>query len=110
MPTTRREPNGDFRCNGENVESSVSDIAGPSRRYRSYGQMNVLGLRSDSTAGFQETRREAVMSPLFHEFARVEAKDSGKHYRRDPNQALLPTPKLVPFLFFPSRQYGAADL
>ena len=110
MPTTRREPNDGFRCDGENVESSVDDITGPSRRYRSYGQMNVLGLRSDSTAGLQETRREAVMNWLSREFARVEAKDSGRRYHRDPNQALLPTPKLVPFLFFPSRQYGAADL
>ncbi len=110
MPTTRKEPNGVFRCDGEKVESQVDDIAGPSRRYRSYGQMNFIGLRSDSTAGLQETRREAVMSHFFHEFARVEAKDSGRRYRRDPNQALLPTPKLVPFLFFPSRQYGAADL
>ncbi len=77
------------------MESSVGDIAGPSRRYRSYGQMNVLGLRSDSTAGLQETRREAVKSPLSREFARVEANDSGRHYHRDPNQALLPTPMSV---------------
>ncbi len=87
VPTTRSEPNGFCRCDGE-VESQVADVAGPSRRYRSYGQMNLFGLRSDSTAGLRMTRREAVVTWLFRKFARVASGFTVKRCHTFPNQTL----------------------
>lgn len=98
VPTTRSEPNGFCRCDGE-VEPRVGDIAGPSRRYRSYGQMNLLGLRSDSTAGFLVIRREAVVTWLFLAYARAASGFPLKRRHTFPNQTLEHNAIAAHFLF-----------
>lgn len=108
LPTTRSEPNGFCRCDGE-VESQVADVAGPSRRSRSYGQMNLFGLRSDSTAGFLVIRRESVVTWLFRKYARAASGFTLKRYSIVPNQTLERN-AIAPHFLLSDVAHGVAHL
>ena len=96
------------RCVGE-VEPSFGYIAGPSRRHRSYGRIDVFVLRSDSIAGLLTALVKSLESWFASGCACASAWLFDLHHHSLPNQALLTTPISRPFCF-QSRQYGVSDL
>ena len=96
------------RCGGE-VKLSVGDVAGPSRRRRSFGGIDVSCQPSDSVAGMLAVLVKYLESWFARGCARASAGSSGPRPRLLPNQALLTTPMLGPFCF-KTRRYGVSDL
>jgi len=78
-----------------------TESSGPSRLDRWSANFAKSQVRSD---------RAKLSLVLVKESARASDLSLASKRKTEPNQALLTTPMLTPFLFFSSRQYGASDL
>ena len=83
-----------YRCGGE-VKLSVGGVAGPSRRRRSYGGIDVSGLPSGSVAGMLAVLVKYLESWFARGCARALAGLFSLRTRSLPNQAPEPTPTSV---------------
>ena len=91
-------------------EQSFCAVARPTRTLRSLSQIDILDFRVLGFVGLIMVLVCRKHFTIANEFARAATALFGLRRRSLPNQALLTTPKLQPFLFFSTRQYGVSDL